>query len=319
MTEKQQAQKKIEDQALQWLSKELSGEMTPHQKDALRKWLNLTPKHQDAYQRIKQDLGLIEQALFSEPATQEQTTNHFDFSYALKIAASVILPILMLGGYILQQEDIDRIFTTPDHYTVHNETSEVILADNSTAVLNFNTDVNVDYSTQWRNIELIKGEAYFDVNKDPHRPFRVTVGQWQVEALGTEFSIRKQSDTVSIGVTEHSVRVTHLHNHRVKSYLVQTGEQLILTDNNYALQSLPKHKTSWIKQELVFDQATVADIIAELNLYYKGRIFLMDSSHGQKKLTLVIKLEELEDMLPVLAQTLNLKITKVTDLLVLIH
>ena len=59
-----------------------------------------------------------------------------------------------------------------------------------------------------RRIELLSGEAFFTVAKDPGRPFRVTANGTEAEALGTAFSVALQDNDARVAVTEHSVAVT---------------------------------------------------------------------------------------------------------------
>src|SRR5207245_2615866 len=65
------------------------------------------------------------------------------------------------------------------------ERSVLALADGSKVTLNTASAVRADYTGRERRLTLVRGEAFFDVAKDPTRPFMVTAGSRQVIAVGT--------------------------------------------------------------------------------------------------------------------------------------
>ena len=68
--------------------------------------------------------------------------------------------------------------------------------------MNTQTRLRVRYSPHGRDIELIEGEALFNVARDPLRPFRVHARRTIVEALGTRFSIYLGNSGTQIAVTQ---------------------------------------------------------------------------------------------------------------------
>jgi transmembrane sensor len=86
--------------------------------------------------------------------------------------------------------------------------NNVRLIDGSHVTLNTDTNIRVILSAQERRIDLDRGEAFFQVAKDPSRPFVVYVGDKRVMAVGTQFSVRRESDDVQVVVTEGRVRLS---------------------------------------------------------------------------------------------------------------
>src|SRR5262249_47175706 len=83
----------------------------------------------------------------------------------------------------------------------------VALADGSRMTLNTDTRIRVALTETERRIELDKGEGFFEVAKDPSRPFVVYAGNKRVVAVGTKFSVRRENDDVEVIVTEGRVRL----------------------------------------------------------------------------------------------------------------
>lgn len=86
--------------------------------------------------------------------------------------------------------------------TRRGEVRQSPLDDGSSVSLNTETRVVAQYSEQRRSIRLDQGEAWFDVAKDPGRPFVVNVGDVSVTAVGTAFTVRRFVDHVEVVVTE---------------------------------------------------------------------------------------------------------------------
>jgi transmembrane sensor len=82
-----------------------------------------------------------------------------------------------------------------------------LLEDGSAVELNRGAIVRDAFTAEERRLELMNGEAYFSVAKNPDRPFTVRAGGVEVRAVGTEFSVRLDAGTVEVIVTEGRVGV----------------------------------------------------------------------------------------------------------------
>ena len=76
-----------------------------------------------------------------------------------------------------------------DYVTKVGEIRVVPLSDGSMVTLNTNTRLSVRFTEKTRNINLLQGEALFDVAKDKQRPFTVFSGDTQIMAVGTSFVV----------------------------------------------------------------------------------------------------------------------------------
>jgi transmembrane sensor len=118
------------------------------------------------------------------------------------LAASVVLGLCAaLGVYRLERAPPDRFFT------VVGGLEAVPLADGSRVTLNTDSELQVSLEPRERVVSLNRGEAYFEVAKDKSRPFIVNVGPKRVIAVGTQFSVRRDGDSIQVIVTEGTVRM----------------------------------------------------------------------------------------------------------------
>src|SRR5690606_18195659 len=115
----------------------------------------------------------------------------------------------------------------------------VPLDDGSLLTLNTDTRAVVRYRDGIRGVTLQKGQALFEVAKDPSRPFVVTAGQRTVTALGTAFDVRLSESRFEVTMLEGRVVVAPQSAHAPLTYAdadlvddrteLGPGDQLVAT------------------------------------------------------------------------------------------
>lgn len=97
-----------------------------------------------------------------------------------------------------------RVFSTKV-----GEVSHIKLDDGSEVSLNTDSSIRVTMLKEERQIELLSGEAFFDVAKDANRPFTVATEEQQITVLGTAFNVRQREDEnmLKVAVIEGRVAV----------------------------------------------------------------------------------------------------------------
>jgi len=119
---------------------------------------------------------------------------------AAAAAAAVFTPVLTwLDPH--PSESVHMVSTTS------SELKQVTLSDGSRVTLGAKTQLSVQYGNCHRTILLETGEALFNVAHDPKCPFRVIAGDGAITALGTEFSVRRTLNRVTVQVAEGLVSV----------------------------------------------------------------------------------------------------------------
>ena len=159
-----------------------------------------------------------------------------------------------------------------------------------------------------REVKL-KGEAYFEVEKDSNHPFLITISGAKVEVVGTAFNLENEGGIVTINVTEGIVRFSGRHN----EILVHKGEKAIfngktilkskISDNNFlawktgmmnfnntGIDEIMKvivdcydevsgykiDAKNDIKVTTAFDNQPLKDVIEELRIHFNKKIVLHD-------------------------------------------
>jgi transmembrane sensor len=175
----------------------------------------------------------------------------------------------------------------------------VVLEDGSRVSLNTDTRVRVALGKERRTVSVLTGEALFEVAKDAKRPFVVRVGGSEVEALGTVFAVRFSADesnddeALAVTLIEGSVSVGPASTWSAagpapgQRILMLPGERLRLAKaaagtRREASPRLDRpnvqQAVAWKRNEVVFDDVSVEEAIAEMNRYSRTPVVLLDPS-----------------------------------------
>lgn len=192
----------------------------------------------------------------------------------LAMAAVVLLAVALV--LINKYTDIaDRTYESEVGVVQH-----IMLEDGTGIDLNTNSELLVELTASRRYISLTRGEAHFDVARDPSRPFIVHAGHTTVEALGTAFGVRLyDANQVSVIVTEGRVAVT---TPIVEKSVVSAGQRLVDNGRQYRTVTIDdtevESREAWRKGMFIFRNQRLADVIAELNRYTHRQIVIADPS-----------------------------------------
>jgi len=156
----------------------------------------------------------------------------------------------------------------------------VQLPDGTRVDLNTNTSLKVNLSSKARSIALERGEAYFQVARDPHRRFEVVAGKSRITDLGTKFSVRYDADQIRVVVKEGSVNVEAPdRDGQMRSVsadadsivVARADGMLILHQNSIDIEN----KLSWRVGVLTFNQQSLGEAAEEFNRYNNKRIVVV--------------------------------------------
>ena len=276
-------------------------------------WLAADPRNKAAFEVVEQTWSSLASAAVDprvlkmrrEALSATHRLRFFRFAAAAAVVgiavaiAYAVVPIFRSGppthsGMIMRAATEGGAFRT-----AVGERSSITLSDGSSVVLNTNSRVEVRYTPERRSVRLLAGQAWFQVTKNPERPFVVEAGDQRVTALGTAFDVRMDGrDSVQVTLAEGKVSVEPILSPLARLIsappvpkLLVAGEALIVSDD----ASVEKRKAdvtkvvSWRQGQVVFDNDTLDTAIAEINRYSATRIELADPSLGQLRVSGVFK------------------------------
>lgn len=241
---------------------------------------------------------------------------------ALAVAAVWLFAVTLVMSE--STHPLDRLLS--DYYTETGELREIRLTDGSSMLLNTNSAVSIDYDDAKRRITLHHGQALFTVAKDSLRPFEVKVDDLNVTALGTVFEVyRPDADDISVIVQQHAVSINvqaDEANGRLQAVNVHEGQRLRYRHNGTLSQAESvglEQATAWQQHRLLINDRPLGELIAELNRYRVGRIFLSDAQLNNLRVTGIFSLDNPDNIVRTVSEVLGLQETRLGPLWVLLH
>lgn len=147
------------------------------------------------------------------------------------------------------------------------------------------TELRFHFDDQSRAVTLVRGEALFEVAKQPARPFIVSTDRGSVQALGTTFATADVGDSVVVTVEEGKVAVTPAGaeprgiENSVQPMLTLTADQQIVLSRAGASQPVAVaagHELKWLRDWYEYEGERVGEIIAQLNLRHELKVVVTD-------------------------------------------
>ena len=208
----------VEDVAADWLARREAG-LSAEDEREFNRWLDRDERHRAELARLQRSWTRLQQprrthqaevlaTLIQRKVKRRRRTRRMA---GLAIAASVALLLVVAAGRFFPDAE-PRVALEPAVATIVIKPERRLLPDGSVIELNAGAEVEVTYLPDRRDVRLVKGQAHFDVAKDPQRPFVVTAGPVAVRAVGTAFAVEFGSEEIGVLVTEGRVQVDRLLN-----------------------------------------------------------------------------------------------------------
>lgn len=290
----------IDDTAIDWVALHAKGPLSDADQAAFEAWYDADFRHQGAYLRAQ---GLWESLERTRvPAEWIAGDRPVETRPPLFGQPSAAKPPLdrrrlLIGGglFAATAAGAAAMLARPKSLrTAHGEFRKVPLPDRSLANLNTDSHVEVEVTPTARQIRLIKGEAWFDVAKDPEKPFIVAIDNIRVQALGTAFSVRRFASGVEVIVTEGTVETWSEADMAGKRRLT-AGEAAFVEAATHAISVAAnpniENRLAWRDGNIVLQNDTLADAVAEFNRYNTQKIVVSDPSLLEKRFVGVYSVE----------------------------
>jgi transmembrane sensor len=240
-----------------------------------------------------------------------------------------------------------------EYRTGVGEQRSLPLTDGSLISLNTQSRMRVDLRASARRVELIAGEALFDVAPDSSRPFIVTAGGTEIQAIGTSFNVYRQSDdTVAVTVLEGRValrsvapessltaRAAPRRNAEPRAaeesgrpdvaspgssptgarpavVELGSGERAYVGPAAVDVVATPanvEQAIAWMERRLIFENDALEDVIAEFNRYNVDKLDVLDRELAELRLSAVFQAHDPESLLEFLQRSQNVRVVRLSN------
>lgn len=307
------------DAAITWFARLRSRRLTDEERAAFELWRNQSPTHEEAFQEITAlwDAPELLEAAAVRTASAAGGTGRSRRAFA-QVAGIAAAIVLLLTLALFHFDPATRI--QADHVTSTGERLTITLADHSTVILNTNSAVAADYRTDARHVRLLKGEALFQVQPDTTRPFRVEHHGVTAQAVGTAFLVRERPHGVQITVIEGIVAVASGRS-STPAVTLQAGQQALAgSDGSTSVRPVDAAQAAaWTRGRLIFDSTPFDEVLDEVARYHPGYVALWNPALARLRVSGSYTLADTNQILAALSQTLPVRMTRLTDRIVLFH
>lgn len=286
--------REIDQTAADWAAKVDRGLSASEQPD-LDAWLAGDPRRLGAYGRMRGIGFETERAAALGPSYRPA-----DFS-AMQTPGRSRRRVLLTGGAIAASvAGLGAVgwawFAQGRIQTKKGEVRQLALRDGSVVTLNTASLIFVNYSRRQRQVQLLRGEALFDVAHDKGRPFVVVAGPTEVLAVGTSFTVRRLlGEPVQVLVREGVVEVVRTDVAGANPLRITADMRLISSaagSTNAATTlsavTLPQAEVqralAWRDGRIAFEGETLAAAAAEFSRYSDTRIVVEDQSLAREEI-----------------------------------
>jgi transmembrane sensor len=267
-------------EAADWFTRLSQPQIETEELEAFSAW-RAKPENRAAYERLE-DIGRAMGAMRDDPDLQQAAADARTRGAERRRRGAAPMRRPLVIGALAAACVVGALatvvtFRMPTYSTRVGETFSATLEDGSRVQLNTNSAIRVRYSAGQRRIELLRGQALFQVAHNAQRPFIVTAGKAQVRALGTRFDVRRIGAEVRVVLAQGSVEVSDKAV-RAAPWRLKAGQALALQP---AAASVPAPKTidvpsatSWTTGRLTFQGVTLSEAVSELNRYSRDKLIL---------------------------------------------
>ncbi|HEX3766903.1 MAG TPA: FecR family protein [Puia sp.] len=261
-------------------------------------------RHMDRMRSLGMDMGIsrteVPQDEFPDSPNRFQKRKMIAF-----LSAGFIL--LFLGYYFLNIRNTSSAVPQKPVWEVitrNGSKSNIQLPDGSSVWLNAGSRLTYDslYGTALREVTL-SGEAYFDVVKNPKKPFIIHTGKINIRVLGTIFNVRSYPEdrTIETSLIKGSIEVS-FPAQPSKKIILKPNQKLIIdkTDSNpggstnravtdldplISIQHLNRigsdssiTETGWMENRLYFDDMSFHDLLQNMERKYGVSFKMSDAA-----------------------------------------
>lgn len=160
-------------------------------------------------------------------------------------------------------------------------TTLVTLSDGTKVMLNANS--TLEYPAFFDDAEVrevrLKGEAHFEVTKNPHRPFVVKAGEMQTQVLGTIFDVKAyRKDAPKVTLMQGKVKVSNADT----EVEMRPGQTATLQADKIVVSKASPSASDWLEGDFDMDQVTLAEAMSDIGAWYNKTVVFQSQANMDK-------------------------------------
>jgi transmembrane sensor len=325
-------------EASAWIAQMDGTEPSPEDLAALREWMNRSAQHRAEIERLSalwDDLNVLTLLAVPPPGRREKLFRR-RFGHPAAVAATACIVVLGIAAGVWQWRlgGVAQLATgsgsdgiaphTIAYSTIIGQQRTIDLADGSLVTLNTDSHVAIDFDADKRKVRLLRGEALFEVAREPARPFLVYAGRGLVRAVGTAFSVYlKGENSVSVTVAEGKVELSAAEFESLPPaplVKIEAGQSATFGQRVESVQSLARveleRQLAWREGMLRFHGEPLSHAIGEVSRYTTQKIVILDPALRDLRIGGHFKVGETEAMFEALETSFGVDVERINENLI---
>lgn len=292
-------------QAAEWMAHIDAGDITSADIEALRLWQEEHPSHRIALERM----GSLGKDIQAKPL-QRTSLQQLFLRRRQSVGFTGLALVLLGAGALLTRVPFQTALA--DERTAAGEMRSVKLVDGSSLVLASDTQVDLDVGAENRSVHLLRGEVLAKVITGQSRRFRVETSDGWAEALGTEFTVRRDGNATLVSVASSKVRACAKGAMQDACITLSPGERARIADGKVQrlAEIMPQDVTAWTDGWLTASETPLPEVLDSLNRWREHPIRFDRRALANRKVSGVFPLADTDRALANLAQSQSLSIDR---------
>ncbi|GBD47831.1 FecR family protein [Methylopila sp. Yamaguchi] len=280
---------------------------------AFRAWLDADPLHGAAFaeaDELWQDLAAPAQRLRADAGRRVASRRRVG-----RLAAAAAVAAMLTAGALWRDAGlIDRAFA--DYAAPPGQRRDISLADGTTVTLDGDSALDVAFAPSAREVTVVRGRAWFEVARDPDRPFTAHADAIAARAVGTAFAVDGMAQAV---IVDHGVVEVSGAGRTVT--LGPAREVALGADGALGAPQDVSLETAlaWKRGLIVLDAAPLGAVADELARRAPGRVVIPDPSLRALRLSGVFRTDDPDAVLEAMRTALGLKTLAIPGLAVIVY
>jgi transmembrane sensor len=289
-----------------WALAVVGEDFPPERSRLLGAWLDADPLHRRAYVQAEGvilmlgGLGAASTAdLVRRPAARPATK----WRVPAMVAGGLLAAGLAIAAFALPG---------PAYDTRPGETRQIALSDGSQVTLAPASRLRAASRWRPRALSLDRGEAFFVVAHQNDAPFTVQAGDALVRVVGTRFNVHHGVDQdVRVEVEQGVVQVSDSPDGQDHAVTLRAGQTVVADARGLTVGVLarPDQAGGWRQGRLAYDDAPLAEVVADLNRYSRRPLTIDSASTGRLKVTAAFDVAQADRFVAELPRVLPVRLT----------
>lgn len=320
------------------LARFLLGESSPEEMLAINAWLEQSEANKKLLDQVESlwlESGKIiptpvpvdsklAWSKMSDKIDAEQNINQRKVIPFRKVITSLAAAIVLAFGVFHLFNDQFKSLT-PIELASSDQIINKALSDGSEIALNLNTKISYPkrFGKEERRIEL-EGEAFFDIERNPEKPFIIQTPQGQIQVLGTSFNVNAHSGKdLSVDVASGVVKVFTINptSKDTSAVIVKAGNRALIKQGSTTPEFVENGNSDayfWNNNTLIFKETALKTVIEVLESHYQISIELSNPNVGECMYTGQFNNTDIDTIISLIASTFNFKLDQKSQTYMLI-